>query len=93
MTANLTPMIWTAWAILALITALLYAYRTSLTRDEDSQIFLDEAFDHQKAAQEQIVAKVQRIEPLVRLCLILTVVMTVAVIGYYGWGAVRLLFE
>jgi hypothetical protein len=86
-------MMWTAWGILALITALLYAYRTSLTRDEDSQIFLDEAFDHEKAAQEQIVAKVKRIEPLVRLCLILTVVMTVAVIGYYGWGGVRLLFE
>jgi hypothetical protein len=93
MTANLTPIIWTVWAILALVTAILYAYRTSLTRDEDGQIFLDEAFDHEKAAQAQIVAKVNRIEPLVRLCLILTVIMTVAVIGYYGWGATRLIFE
>ena len=93
MTANLTPIIWTVWAIVALATAILYAYRSSLTRDEDGQIFLDEAFDHEKAAQAQIVAKVARIEPLVRFCLIMTVVMTVLVIGYYGWGATRLIFE
>jgi len=86
---NLVPMMWIAWAAVALVTACLYAYRTSLTRDEEGQIFLDDAFNHEKAAQEQIVAKVNRVEPAVRVCLGLTVLMTLLVIVYYGWGAAK----
>lgn len=92
MATTLTPVMLIVWAILALITGLLYAYRSTLTRDEEGQIFLDEAFDHEKATQAQIVAKVNRIEPAIRACLILTVTMTVVVIGYHGWNAARSLF-
>lgn len=92
MATTLTPVMLIVWAALALVTGLLYAYRSSLTRDEEGQIFLDEAFDHEKAAQAQIVAKVHRIEPAIRACLILTVTMTVVVICYHGWNAVRSLF-
>lgn len=92
MITNLTPVMLIVWAALALITALLYAYRTTLTRDEEGQIFLDEAFDHEKAHQAEIVAKVTRIEPAIRWSAILTVAMTVLVIGYHGWNAARSLF-
>jgi hypothetical protein len=64
---------------------LLYAYRSMLTRDEEGQIFLDEAFAHEKAVQTQIVARVQRLQPVLMVSLGLTVVMTAAVLGYYGW--------
>jgi hypothetical protein len=89
MTANLIPVLWIAWAAVALITACLYAYRASLTRDEEGQIFLDEAFDHEKAVQTQIVLRVNRLEPWVRVCLTLTVLMTIVVIAYYAWSMTR----
>ena len=51
------PMVmFSVWGLLALITTALFVYRNSLTRDEDDQIYLDEAFDHEKAAQEAIIA-------------------------------------
>jgi hypothetical protein len=83
---------WMAWGIFALVTALLYAYRSKLTRDEEGQIFLDDAFAHEKAVQTEIVARVNRLEPKLRVSLVLTVVMTAAVIGYYGWNMAKSLF-
>ncbi|HEY9127237.1 MAG TPA: hypothetical protein VIM62_08920 [Acidobacteriaceae bacterium] len=92
MATNATPVMLIIWAALALITGILYAYRTSLTRDEEDQLFLDDAFNHEKAHQEAILAKVHRIEPAIRVSVIATVAMTVVVIGYHGWFAARSLF-
>jgi sensor domain CHASE-containing protein len=87
MTPNVVPVMWIVWAIFALVTALLYAYRSSLTRDEEGQIFLDDAFAHEKAVQTQIVSKVTRLQPALRASLILTVLMTIVVLAYYAWDA------
>jgi hypothetical protein len=85
MNMNSVSMLWIVWGVCALFTMLLYAYRSMLTRDEEGQIFLDEAFAHEKAVQTQIVARVQRLQPVLMVSLGLTVVMTAAVLGYYGW--------
>jgi hypothetical protein len=92
MTTNVVPVLWIAWAAFALVTAVLYAYRTRLTRDEEGQIFLDEAFAHEKATQTEIVTKVNRLEPTLRVSLALTVLMTAVVIGYYVWFVAKSLF-
>jgi len=91
MTSSVVPLMWIVWAIVAAVTGLLYAYRSALTRDEEGQIFLDEAFAHEKAVQTEIVARVHRIEPAIRVCLALTVLMTVIVVGYYVWTMGRTL--
>jgi hypothetical protein len=74
---------WSVWAAFALFMAVLYIYRSSVTRDEEDQIFLDESFDHEKAQQAAISARVAKIEPLVGIARWLVVAMTVVVIGYY----------
>jgi sensor domain CHASE-containing protein len=84
--------LWIAWGIVAAITLALYGYRASLTRDEEGQIFLDEAFDHEKAIQSTIVSRVNRIEPVVRTSVALTALLTAAVIAYYAWDAAKSLF-
>ena len=71
------------WGVFALFMAALYIYRSSLTRDEEDQIFLDESFDHEKAHQAVIVAKVGKIEPLIRVARWLVVAMTAVVLIYY----------
>ncbi len=75
--------VWSVWAAFALIMAVLYIYRSSLTRDEEDQIFLDESFDHEKAQQAVIAARVAKVEPLVRIARWLVVAMTVVVVAYY----------
>lgn len=84
--------LWIAWAAVVVITLALYGYRASLTRDEEGQIFLDEAFDHEKAVQNAIVSRVNRIEPIVRTSVALTALLTAAVIVYYAWDMAKSLF-
>jgi hypothetical protein len=78
-----TIAVWSVWSAFALFMAAMYIYRSNLTRDEEDQIFLDESFDHEKAQQAAISAKVAKIEPLVRVSHWLVGVMSVVVILYY----------
>jgi hypothetical protein len=83
------PMLmWSVWGLLALVAAALALYRSSLTRDEDDQIYLDEAFDHEKAQQEAIVARVNKIEPAMKISLRLVGGATALVVLYYLWDII-----
>ncbi len=75
--------VWSVWGVFALFMAGLYIYRFGVTRDEEDQIFLDESFDHEKAQQAVISARVAKIEPLVSIARWLVVSMTVVVVIYY----------
>jgi hypothetical protein len=77
------PVMWTVWSALVLVMAALYIYRSNLTRDEEDQLFLDESFDHEKMAQAAIVARVSKVEPLIRVSQWLVIAMTVVVLAYY----------
>jgi ABC-type Fe3+ transport system permease subunit len=85
----MVPVIWSVWAVCVLFVAVMYLYRSRLTRDEEDQIFLDESFSHEQTAQAAIAAKVQKIEPLVRTSLWLAGAATVLVIAYYIWDIVN----
>jgi hypothetical protein len=63
--------------------AALHIYRSSLTRDEEDQIFLDDSFNHEKMAQAAIVAKVTKVEPVLRVAQWAVVGMTAIVLAYY----------
>jgi hypothetical protein len=92
MVTNLSLVLWIVWAAVVIVTGLLYAYRTALCRDEEGQIFLDDAFAHEKAVQTEIVSKCNRLEPAIRASMIAAVIMTVAVVGYYLWNGYKALF-
>jgi uncharacterized ion transporter superfamily protein YfcC len=77
--------IWAVWCFFAVVTAILYIYRSRLTRDEEDQIFLDDSFDHMKAEQAAIVARVSKVEPMLRVAKWLVIATTVVVISYYVW--------
>jgi hypothetical protein len=80
---EIAPILWTVWSALVIFTAALYIYRSSLTRDEEDQIFLDDSFNHVKSAQAAIVDKVNKVQPLLRVALWLVGIATVLVLGYY----------
>lgn len=77
------PIMWTTWSLFVVFTAVLYLYRSNLTKNEEDQIFLDDSFDHEKAEQAVIVAKVTKIEPMIRVARWLVVAMSVFVVAYY----------
>ena len=82
---SLVLVMWSVYGALVAITAVLYIYRGRLQRDEEDQIFLDDSFEHEKAEQEAIVARVNKIEPSLRVMKWLVAVATVIVIAYYIW--------
>ena len=74
---------WTVWGVFAVLAAALHIYRGSLEKDEEDQIFLDESFAHEQAEQAAIIARVNKVEPLVRVSYWLVGAMSVVVIAYY----------
>jgi hypothetical protein len=80
---GIVPVMWIVWGALVVLTAALYIYRSTLTKDEEDQIFLDESFQHEQVAQAAIVAKVNKVQPLLRVALWLVGFATLFVIGYY----------
>ncbi len=85
---TLVPVMWAVWGVLTVAAVALYLYRSSLTRDEEDQIYLDDAFQHERSAQEAIVAKVGKIEPALRVAVWLVAAWTLLVVAYYIWDIV-----
>ncbi len=86
---TIVPIMWATWGVIVLITAALYLYRSSLTRDEEDQIFLDDSFSHEQAAQAAIMAKVNKIQPLLRGAMWLVGLATLFVVGYYVLDVIK----
>ncbi|MGA7858500.1 MAG: hypothetical protein WCA11_11265 [Terracidiphilus sp.] len=80
---TIVPVMWVVWSVVVLFTAALYIYRSSLQKDEEDQIFLDDSFEHERSAQAAIVAKVNKIEPVLRIALWLLGIASLFVVGYY----------
>ena len=49
------------------ILLILLFYRSTLTRQEDDQLFIDESSSSKATEQSQLIAKVNKINPLVKL--------------------------
>jgi len=85
----MVPVMWSVWGVLVLIMAGLFIYRSSLSKNEEDQVFLDDAFTHERTAQAAIVAKINKVQPLVKGATLLVGVATLFVIGYYVMDIVR----
>jgi hypothetical protein len=77
------PVMWAVWGVFVLLMLVLKIYTNRLSKYEDDQLILDEAFSHVKAEQAAIMAKVHQIQPVRRAVLALTGAMTLVVVGYY----------
>jgi uncharacterized membrane protein len=81
--AGYAPIMWTVWSALVVVVLALKLYTGRLSRDEDDHLILDSAFDQMKTEQAAMVAKVNKVEPLMKVFLWLAVGMTAVVIAYY----------
>jgi hypothetical protein len=55
------------WGIVTGIFLILVFYRSMLTRQEDDQLFLDETASSRATEQSQLLAKLNKITPLLKL--------------------------
>jgi hypothetical protein len=75
------------WGVLLACLLGLLAYNATLTRYEEDQLFLSDSNSVEKTHQDEIVAKLRRTQPLVRVFGSLSGLMTLVVAGLFTWDA------
>jgi hypothetical protein len=81
-----------AWGIVTGILLILLFYRSTLTRQEDDQLFIDESSASKATEQQQLIAKVNKINPLVKIVGATSGVMILVIAGwavYLGLNSVQ----
>jgi hypothetical protein len=81
------PVLLIIWAAIVACFLGLLAYKGQLTRYEEDQLFLSETVSHEQQLQTEIVRKVTKIQPFVRVFGIAAAVMTLCIIGIFTYDA------
>jgi hypothetical protein len=81
-----------AWGVVTAVLLILLFYRSTLTRQEDDQLFIDESSSSKATEQMQLIAKVNKINPLVKLVGAISGLMILVISGwavYLGLNSVQ----
>jgi hypothetical protein len=81
-----------AWGVVTGVLLILLFYRSTLTRQEDDQLFIDESSASRATEQSQLIAKVNKINPLVKMVGATSGLMILAIAGwavYIGLNSVQ----
>jgi hypothetical protein len=81
-----------AWGILTAVLIILLIYRSTLTMQEDDQLFLDESASAMAREQTELMAKVNKITPVVKMLGAVSGAMILVIAGwavYLGLNAVQ----
>ena len=81
------PALLIIWATVAACFLGLLAYKGQLTRYEEDQLFLSDIRANDQQLQSEIVRKVTKIQPIVRVLGIASAVMTAGIIGIFTYDA------
>ncbi len=86
-TLSYIPTMLIVWAVVTVSFLLLLAYRGQITRYEEDQLFLNGANNNEEQEQHEIVRKVKRIAPLIRLLGGATTLVTLSIAGLWLYDA------
>jgi hypothetical protein len=78
-------MVWLliAWGVLTAILIILLIYRSTLTMHEDDQLFLNESDTHMELEQAEVLSKVNKIGPYVKVLGTVSGVMILVIAGIF----------
>jgi hypothetical protein len=76
----LTPLL-IVWAGLTVVLIVLLIYRSTLSMHEDDQLFLNNSEAHMAKEQEELIGRMNRITPWLRLCGAGSAVLLVVIAG------------
>jgi hypothetical protein len=80
------------WGALTAVLIVLLIYRSTLTMQEDDQLFLDDSASAMAKDQQELMAKVNKITPVVKMLGAVSGVMILVIAGwavYLGLNAVQ----
>ncbi len=80
------PALLILWGGLTLVLIVLLIYRGTLTMHEDDQLFLDSAEAHMQKEQEELIRRMDRLTPWVRICGAGSVVLIVIIAGTWFYS-------
>jgi len=72
-----------SWGVLTAILIVLLIYRSTLTMQEDDQLFLDESESHMAKEQLEIMAKVNKLNPMVKILGAVSGLMFLVIAGLF----------
>ena len=78
-----------AWGGFTLVLVILLIYRSTLNMQEDDQLFLDEAESHMQKEQEELLTKMNKLQPFVRGFGAASGVLTLLIIGIVVYDALQ----
>ena len=81
------PVMLIVWAAISACFLGLLAYKGQLTRYEEDQLFLSDIRPNEQVLQSEIVRKVTKIQPFVRVFGVAAAVMTAGIIGIFTYDA------
>jgi hypothetical protein len=71
------------WGVITAVLIVLVIYRSTLTMQEDDQLFLGESASQMEKDQIEILNKVRKVTPFVRLLGAISGVMFLVILGIY----------
>ena len=77
------------WGVLVVITGALVLYRARLQGNEMDLVSLDDTFAKENAENQAIAAKVNKIQPVIRVLDWVLLVATIFVVGYWIWDFIK----
>ena len=83
----MNPILLTVWAVLTACFLALLVYRGQLSRYEEDQLFLSDEVNPEEVFQTQIVRKLRKIEPIVKIVGSAAGLATVCAVGTYVYDA------
>ncbi|MGA9565843.1 MAG: hypothetical protein WBS19_09995 [Candidatus Korobacteraceae bacterium] len=74
------------WAVITAALIIVLIYRSTLSMHEDDQLFLDESTANLRAEQEQLLRKMGKITPIVRILGAASGVLILVIAGMAIWA-------
>jgi len=81
----MSPLVWmfTVWGVLTGVLVILLIYRGTLTMQEDDQLFLDDTKSQMQQDQADLIAKVNKINPFVKILGAASGIMFLVIAGMF----------
>lgn len=80
---SLITLLLIVWAVLTTILVILIIYRSTLTMREDDQLFLDDSGSHMELEQKELLARVNKLTPVVNLLGATSILLILVVAGMW----------
>ena len=78
-------MVIVVWAVMTVALIIVLIYRSTLSMHEDDQLFLDDSTSNLRAEQEQLMMKMKKVTPVVRILGAASGLLILVIAGMAMW--------